>query len=144
MTYSELDGSNGGTIGRYTTDADCAAECGFQFSSKRAVVWVDDKPYLEGLAPAHVVTVADYDAAMEAHLKAEQVARGYTTRSPNEYANSTNTRWAQDAADWVAHVTAVMEYALEIENRHAAGETVPTLDEFKAALPRIQWTVAAS
>lgn len=85
--------------------------------------------------------VEAYDAAMEAHLRAERSERGYTAREPDAYLNSANERWAQDARDWVAHRDAVMEYALAVLNAVAAGGEAPTLDEFKAALPRIAWTV---
>lgn len=90
---------------------------------------------------APLPSIAEYDAAMEAHLAAEKAARGYTTREPDVYLNSQVPRWAQDARDWVAHRDAVMLYAIEIMNRVAAGEPQPTLAEFKAGLPRIEWTI---
>ncbi|MBO7688824.1 MAG: hypothetical protein J6V72_20760 [Kiritimatiellae bacterium] len=85
-------------------------------------------------------TVADYDAAMEAHLTAERSERGYTTREPDMYINSQVPRWASDARDWVAHRDDVMLYALDILNAVAAGEPAPSLEEFKAGLPLIGWT----
>ena len=85
-------------------------------------------------------TLADYDAAMEAHLKAEREARGYTLREPSDYAGSSVERWAQDAADWIAHRDAVMLYALDVLNHVEAGDPAPTLDEFKNALPVIEWS----
>ena len=90
------------------------------------------------------VTIKDYDDAMEAHLRAEREARGYTTREPDYYLTSSVPRWAQDARDWVAHRDEVMLYALNIENKYEAGEPVPTLDEFRAALPVITWTLELS
>jgi len=112
--------------------------------------WQNHSPMTDGIAVQlgwtvqDVTTVADYDNAMEAHLAAERNARGYTTRSPIEYTNSTNPRWAQDAKDWQAHLDAVMNYGLEVMNKYEAGEPVPTLEEFKAALPVIQWTVTVA
>ena len=85
-------------------------------------------------------TAADYDAAMEAHLRAEREARGYTLREPSDYAGSGVHRWAQDAADWIAHRDAVMLYALEVMNHYAATGEAPTLEEFRESLPRIEWT----
>ena len=86
-------------------------------------------------------TLADYDAAMEAHLYEERAARGYTTREPDAYLNSSVPRWAQDARDWVAHRDAVMAYALTLMNQVEDGERdAPTLAEFRAGLPAIQWT----
>lgn len=81
-----------------------------------------------------------YDAAMEEHLDAEKAERGYTKREPSDYANSTVPRYKQDADDWTKHRDAVMLYGLEILNKAARGEQVPTLAEFKAALPVIHWT----
>lgn len=86
-------------------------------------------------------TLAEYDAAMEAHLRAEREARGYTTREPDSYTNSSVPRWKQDAVDWVAHRDAVMEYALTLINEVAAGmRPQPTMEEFLAGLPVIAWT----
>ena len=86
-------------------------------------------------------TLADFDSAMESHLYDERAARGYTTREPDAYINSSVPRWAQDARDWVAHRDSVMAYALALINAVKDGERdVPTIDEFKAGLPMIQWT----
>lgn len=86
-------------------------------------------------------TVADFDAAMEEHLRIEREARGYTTREPDVYLDSQVPRWAADARDWIAHRDAVMLYALEIMNAVEAGtREPPTLDEFKQGLPTIAWT----
>lgn len=86
-------------------------------------------------------TLAEFDAAMEQHLYDERAARGYTTREPDTYLNSSVPRWAQDARDWVAHRDAVMGYALALINAVESGERdPPTMAEFKAGLPCIQWT----
>jgi len=92
--------------------------------------------------PPPVITIQDYDDAMEEHLLAERVARGYTKREPSDYQNSTVPRWHQDAIDWIAHRDAVMIYGLEVENRFIETGEAPSLEEFKAALPRIVWTLA--
>lgn len=81
-----------------------------------------------------------YDSAMEEHLDAEKAERGYTKREPSDYANSTVPRYKQDADDWTKHRDAVMLYGLEVQNKAKRGEAVPTLAEFKAALPVIHWT----
>ena len=87
------------------------------------------------------VTAADYDRAMERHIYRTRAERGYTTREPSSscYLHSTNPRWKQDALDWIDFINEVMTYALQIQNAYAAGEEVPTLEEFKAALPVITW-----
>ena len=85
--------------------------------------------------------MSDFDAAMEAHLRSERDARGYTTREPDSYLTSQVPRWAADARDWVAHRDAVMEYALALINAVQAGERQPpTMEEFVAGLPKIVWT----
>lgn len=85
--------------------------------------------------------LADFDAAMETHLYDERAARGYTTREPDAYINSSVPRWAQDARDWVAHRDAVMGYALTLMNQVDDGERdAPTMAEFKSELPTIEWT----
>lgn len=90
---------------------------------------------------AHAPTLADFDAAMEAHLTEERSERGYTTREPDVYLNSQVPRWASDARDWIAHRDAVMLYALEIMNAVEAGtREPPTMAEFKAGLPQIAWS----
>ena len=92
-------------------------------------VWSDPPPALE-----------DYDEAMEAHLLAERTARGYTLREPSDYKDSSVPRWAQDAADWIEHRDAVMLYGLEVMNHYAETGEAPTLEEFRAALPKIRWS----
>lgn len=90
--------------------------------------------------PEPEITQADYDHAMEDHIKAARVARGYTTREPSEYKESSVPRWAQDAVDYIAFRDACMLYGLAVMNAYAAGEPVPSLDEFKASLPQCVWT----
>lgn len=109
------------------------------FPSPDGIEWQQAWRYEDAPAP----TLADFDAAMEEHLRNEREARGYTTREPDAYANSSVPRWKQDADDWVAHRDAVMTYALTLMNEVEAGRLpAPTMDEFKAGLPRIEWTYA--
>lgn len=90
---------------------------------------------------APMPTLDEYDAAMEDYLVQERSARGYTTREPTAYLTSGNARWASDARDWVAHVDAVMAYALELINAVQSGQrTPPTMAEFRAGLPQITWS----
>lgn len=96
----------------------------------------DGSIVLEDIPPK----VEDYDKVMEAHLKAARVARGYTTREPDCYINSTNARWKQDAADWIAFRDAVMEYSLAVMNEYAETGIAPSLADFKAGLPVIEWS----
>ena len=87
-------------------------------------------------------TLADYDSAMERHLRSEREARGYTTREPDVYLSSSNERWSQDAKDWVSHRDSVMEYALNLMNSVLDGSVEPpTVEEFIDGLPKITWTI---
>lgn len=85
------------------------------------------------------VSVVDYDRIMEQHIAAARIDRGYTTREPDAYLNSTVPRWKQDAEDFVAFRDEVMLYGLQVQNDYAAGKPVPSLEEFKANLPVIHW-----
>lgn len=90
--------------------------------------------------PEPVYTVDDYDNAMEDYLREVRVARGYTTREPDDYFGSTNPRWAQDARDWVAFRDSVMLYALPILNEYKKTGAAPTLADFTANFPKMAWT----
>ena len=83
-----------------------------------------------------------WEYVKEDYLTSVRSERGYTTREPDSYLTSSVPRWKQDAEDWVAFRDAVMEYALEIINAVAGGAPQPTLSEFKAGLPVIEWTFA--
>lgn len=87
-----------------------------------------------------VYTPDDYDNAMEDYIREVRIARGYTTREPDDYFGSSNPRWAQDAKDWVAFRDAVMTYALDVINTYAKTGNAPTLAEFKAGFPKMVWT----
>jgi hypothetical protein len=87
-----------------------------------------------------VYTVEDYDAAMEDYIREVRIARGYTTRDPDDYFGSSNPRWSQDAKDWVAFRDAVMTYALGVINEYTATGNAPTLAEFKVNFPKMVWT----
>jgi hypothetical protein len=85
-------------------------------------------------------TVDDYDQAMEDYLREVRVARGYTTREPDDYFGSSNPRWSQDAKDWVAFRDAVMTYALDVINTYTKTGKAPSLAEFKAGFPKMVWS----
>lgn len=97
---------------------------------------VDGKLVVEDL-----ISVADYDRIMEQHIKEACIARGYTTREPDAYLNSRNERWAQDAEDFIVFRDKVMEYGLMVQNEYAATGKAPSLEEFKAGLPKMKWSI---
>ena len=90
--------------------------------------------------PVGEITLADYDFAMEEHLKTARIQRGYTTREPSDYISSAVDRWRQDAIDWIAFRDAVLTYALNVQDAVIAGGALPTLEEFMDNMPVIAWT----
>ena len=44
-----------------------------------------------------LITIDDYDKAMELYLNKVRSARGYNTREPSDYISSGNERWKTDA-----------------------------------------------
>ena len=88
------------------------------------------------------LTVDDYNRVLEGYLLGKRSERGYTDRDPSEYYNSSVARWAQDARDWIAFRDRVMTYGLQIINDFYSGKQVPSIDEFKAELEKIEcnWT----
>ncbi len=101
-----------------------------------------EKEYIfaDGAWTAVPPTLADYDAAMETHIRKACIDRGYTVREPDVYLNSGNERWRQDALDFIAFRDAVMEYGLEFINRYKENGGAPLLEDFIAGLPEISWT----
>lgn len=87
-------------------------------------------------------TIGDFNAALENHLRMERIKRGYDTREPSQYVNSTVERWRQDAEDWIAHVDEVMLYGLQAINAYKKSGEAPDLGEFRKNLPKIEWTFA--
>lgn len=88
------------------------------------------------------LTVDDYNRVLEDYLLGKRSERGYTDREPSDYYNSSVARWAQDARDWIAFRDSVMTYGLQIINDFYSGRQVPSIDEFKAELEKIEcnWT----
>ena len=102
----------------------------------------DKGEYFEVIPIIHQITVDDYDRIMEEHLRNQRTVRGYTLRQPSDYIDSTVERWKQDAIDWIAHRDAVMLYGLQVQNNYKETNQAPTLEEFRANLPVISWTIS--
>ena len=85
-------------------------------------------------------SVEDYDQVMEDYITQTRMDRGYTTREPSAYANSSVPRFAQDAKDWQKFLDETMLYGMKVRNDYASTGIAPTIDEFKENLPKIVWT----
>lgn len=84
--------------------------------------------------------LAEYDKAMEEHIYSVRAARGYTTREPGVYINSTVPRWKADAEVWNTWLDAVMQYSLAILNHAKETGEIPPLFDYIAECPEIVWT----
>lgn len=82
----------------------------------------------------------DYDVVMENYITEVRSQRGYTLREPSSYKDSAEPRWRSDAADWPPFLDAVMLYGLKVQNEYAATGKAPTIAEFVAGLPKIEWS----
>ena len=85
-------------------------------------------------------SVEEYDQVMEDYITQTRIDRGYTTREPSAYANSSVPRFAQDAKDWQKFLDETMLYGMKVRNDYASTGIAPTIDEFKENLPKIVWT----
>lgn len=118
-----------------------AVEYGYEARTDGSGEERDGKIYVRYEEAALPVTREDYDRVMEDYLVSVRSERGYTTREPDVYLNSSVERWAQDAKDWVAFRDTVMGYGLSVINTYAETGVAPTLREFKARLPKLRWTL---
>lgn len=84
---------------------------------------------------------ADYNRALEDYIREVRFERGYDEREPSPYYdNSEVPRWRTDAKDFREFRDKVMLYGLPILNKYKNNEEVPTLAEFKAGFPKIEWS----
>lgn len=87
-----------------------------------------------------VYTYDDYNRALEDYLRKVRSERGYTDREPDQYIGSKVPRWDSDGRDFRDFRDDVMLYALPILNKYKNNEEVPTLKEFKAGFPKMEWS----
>ena len=85
-------------------------------------------------------SVEEYDQVMEDYITQTRMDRGYTTREPSAYANSSVPRFAQDAKDWQKFLDETMLYGMKVRNDYASTGIAPSIDEFRENLPKIVWT----
>ena len=85
-------------------------------------------------------SIEEYDQIMEDYITQTRMDRGYTTREPSAYANSSVPRFAQDAKDWQKFLDDTMLYSMKVRDDYSSTGIIPTIDEFKENLPKIVWT----
>ena len=106
--------------------------------------WVEDEngKTVTRIFEEHKVypSVEEYDQVMEDYITQTRMDRGYTTREPSAYANSSVPRFAQDAKDWQKFLDETMLYGMKVRDEYASTGIAPTIDEFKENLPKIVWT----
>lgn len=115
-------------------------ECAVWCNKNNAMIVKKNGTYIIETVPLPQITVEDYDKALQKHIYNVRCQRGYTTRQPSYYQNSSVLRWRQDAKDWVSFLDSCMLYGLQVQNNYKQGKEVPTLQEFKKNLPKIVWT----
>lgn len=91
-----------------------------------------------------VPEIGEYQAAIEAHVDAVARAKGYSSAvSCASYVNSANTVWQAEAEAFIAWRDATWVYAFaELASVQSGNRAVPTVDEFIAELPVIEWPEA--
>lgn len=88
--------------------------------------------------------IGEYQAAIEAHVDAVARERGYSSAvSCASYVSSTNPLWQAEAGTFIAWRDAAWVYAFaELASVQSGNRAVPTVDEFIAELPVIEWPEA--
>ena len=96
-------------------------------------------PRTHGLAPL-VPSINDFKAAFDAHLDFVAQSRSYDNRvTIATYASSTNPVWAAEAQAFIEWRDAALASMFSQLSAVQAGGDAPTIDEFIAALPSIEW-----
>lgn len=85
--------------------------------------------------------IGEYQAAIEAHVDAVARERGYSSAvSCASYVSSTNAIWQEEAEAFIAWRDAAWAYAFaELASVQAGNRAVPTIADFIAELPAIEW-----
>lgn len=84
----------------------------------------------------------EYARAVQAHVDATAVARGYRDGvTCASYASSTVAPWAADAAAFVSWRDSVWTSAYGMLQAVQAGQSAPTIAAVIAALPTINWNI---
>lgn len=95
----------------------------------------------EKAAATQIRLMASFQAAIQVHVDAAAVAKLYNDGNALAgYVNSTVPQWAAEAQTFVAWRDAVWLYAYaELDKVQNGQRPVPTVDDFLAELPGIEW-----
>ncbi|UHS61061.1 hypothetical protein HRR99_05800 [Agrobacterium vaccinii] len=105
-----------------------------------SVQMVNGLPTWVDVIEAVPVTLDDYKAAFDNHLDAVAHSKGYDNRlTIATYTGSTNPVWAGEAAAYLAWRDAALASMFAQLAAVEAGGDAPTVEEFLAALPAIEW-----
>lgn len=108
----------------------------FSEDGRQQVFEVVDAP-----EPDPSVLIEMFRVAIQAHVDAVAVAKRYDNgTSLASYVVSTNAQWTAEAVAFVAWRDAVWAYAYgELDKVLAAERDVPTVEQFIAELPTMEW-----
>ncbi len=86
--------------------------------------------------------IVDYGRALQDHIDAmareKQYDNGFTLAT---YVNSSNDKWAKEAADFIAWRDSCWEYAYNIQIQVENGEIQPpSVEDFIANMPALIWS----
>lgn len=84
--------------------------------------------------PQKPITMQDYDAIMQQYIMSVRYARGYTSRQPTDYLNSSTPRWKQDALDFIAFRDKCLQFGQSVINNYQTTGIVPSLEQFEKNL----------
>ena len=119
-------------------DADPVPDC-FQVVSTSAQM-VDGVPKWVNVVQPISVSIDDYKAAFDAHLDSVAHSKSYDNRvTIATYAGSTNAVWAAEAQVFIEWRDVALASMFAQLGAVQAGGDAPTIDEFIAALPSIEW-----
>lgn len=112
---------------------------GYQVTSTSAQV-VDGLPKWVNVLQPIPISIEDYKTAFDNHLDAVAQSKGYDNRlTIATYTGSTNPVWAGEAAAFIAwRDAALASMFAQLESVEAGGDA-PTVEEFLADLPTIEW-----
>ena len=123
----------------HTIQAADPVPSGYQVVSTSVQI-VDGVPKWVNVVQQIPISIGDYKAAFDAHLDSVAQSKSYDNRiTIATYAGSTNAVWATEAQAFIEWRDAALASMFSQLSAVQAGGDAPTIDEFIAALPSIEW-----